>query len=35
MGAVFPINGSKHLYTNKAQSDFDIVNTGMTVTKKH
>jgi hypothetical protein len=33
MGAAFPINGSKHLYTNKAQSDFDIVNTGMTVTK--
>jgi hypothetical protein len=32
MGA-FPINGSKHLYTNKTESNFDIVNTGMTVTK--
>jgi hypothetical protein len=32
MGA-FPINGSKHLYTNKIESNFDIVNTGMTVTK--
>jgi hypothetical protein len=33
MGAAFPINGSKHLYTNKIESNFDIVNTGMTVTK--
>jgi hypothetical protein len=33
MGAAFPINGSKHLYTNKTESNFDIVNTGMTVTK--
>jgi hypothetical protein len=33
LGAAFPINGSKHLYTNKTQSSFDIVNTGMTVTK--
>ncbi|MBC5839945.1 hypothetical protein H8R23_00865 [Flavobacterium sp. F-380] len=33
MGAAFPINGSKHLYTTKAQSSFDIVNTGMTVSK--
>jgi hypothetical protein len=29
----FSINGSKHLYTNKIESNFDIVNTGMTVTK--
>jgi hypothetical protein len=27
------LNGSKHLYTNKIESNFDIVNTGMTVTK--
>jgi hypothetical protein len=33
VGAAFPINGSKHLYTNKIESNFDIVNTGMTVTK--
>lgn len=33
MGAAFPLNGNKHLYTNAVESDFDIVNAGMTVTK--
>jgi hypothetical protein len=33
MGAAFPITGGKHLYTSKVESDFDIVNAGMTVTK--
>jgi hypothetical protein len=33
MGAAFPLNGNKHLYTNKVESGFDIVNAGMTVTK--
>lgn len=33
MGAAFPINGSKHLFTNKIESDFDIVNTGIKATK--
>ena len=33
MGAAFPINGSKHLFTNKVESDFDIVNTGIKATK--
>ncbi|SHG08265.1 hypothetical protein SAMN05444396_104215 [Flavobacterium segetis] len=33
LGAAFPITGGKHLYTSKVESDFDIVNTGMTVTK--
>jgi hypothetical protein len=32
MGAAFLLMG-KHLYTNKIESNFDIVNTGMTVTK--
>lgn len=33
MGVAFPITGTKHLYTSKTISDFDIVNTGVTVTK--
>jgi hypothetical protein len=33
LGAAFPITGGKHLYTSKIESDFDIVNTGLTVTK--
>ncbi|MCG9791331.1 hypothetical protein [Flavobacterium algicola] len=33
VGAAFPLNGSKHLFTTKANSDFDIVNAGITATK--
>lgn len=33
IGAAFPLNGSKHLFTNKVASDFDIVNTGIKATK--
>lgn len=33
IGAAFPLNGSKHLYTTKTQSDFDVVNTGIKATK--
>lgn len=33
MGGAFPINGKKHLYTNGIESDFDIVNAGVTVSK--
>ena len=33
IGAAFPIYGSKHLFTNKTESNFDIVNTGIKATK--
>ncbi|MBE0392727.1 hypothetical protein HNQ02_002968 [Flavobacterium sp. 7E] len=33
IGAAFPLNGSKHLFTTKTQSDFDVVNTGIKATK--
>jgi hypothetical protein len=33
MGAGFAIDGKKHLYTNKTESSFDIVNTGIKTTK--
>jgi hypothetical protein len=33
MGAAFPISGGKHLYTSKVESDFDIVNAGINITK--
>ncbi|MCW2119077.1 hypothetical protein [Flavobacterium sp. 7A] len=33
IGAALPLHGSKHLYTTKTQTDFDIVNTGITASK--
>ena len=33
IGAAFPLNGSKHLFTSKTESDLDIVNTGIKATK--
>lgn len=33
LGAAFPIIGSKHLYTSNVESNFDIVNAGMALTK--
>ncbi|TDE02516.1 hypothetical protein [Flavobacterium sandaracinum] len=33
LGVALPIIGNKHLYTNKIESSFDIVNAGLTVTK--
>ncbi|AWG20151.1 hypothetical protein FFWV33_00750 [Flavobacterium faecale] len=33
VGGAFPLNGSKHLFTNKTESSFDIVNAGITASK--